>query len=1353
MRNDLEDALRLDPARKRALLAKLLRAAPSAGPAPLSFAQGRLWLLDQIESGNSKYNVSFTIRLGGALDDAALEGALGEIVRRHDMLRAVFGVADGEPVQRIAETFGLKVHLVELATLEPTASLESLLAEHAERVFDLQASPAIRAVLIRTAPNEHVLSVIMHHIVTDGWSMSVFRRELGILYDAYRSGRPSPLRHPASSYGDFVRAQREQLSGDLLERRLHFWKDALRDAPGAFDLLPHRTHAARTSRGRVELRTIAAATRDAVVALGRGSGATLFCTLFAAFVALLHRYSGARDIVVGTALANRTRSEFEDVIGFFVNTVPLRTRIAADPTFTTLLAQVTAASLEAFDNGDVPFEKLIEALQPARSGARTPLVNVMFVLQNTPDEALQLAGLEVAPVALASSTAKFDLTLQVTDSPGGLAASLEYSTDLYESATMAALLDAFETLLRGVASDPARTLSELPLLSTTAERRQLVTWNDTARPLDDCRIEASFERQVARTPHAIAVESASERLSYESLNARANRLARYLQSAGVRTGDRIGVCLERGHHLVVGILAILKAGGAYVPLDPSYPSERLRFMLRDTAATVVLTQRRFLESLNAAVVQTVCLDATESKLESFSAANVAVRGKGADLAYVMYTSGSTGTPKGVMIPHRAIARLVVDPNYVAITSAHAVGLSSNVSFDASTFELWTPLLSGGRLVIIPKDVLLSPSALAAYVTAHRVDAMFVTTSLFVEIVRRAPATFRALTYLLVGGEALHVEAIAHLGDNERPAHVINVYGPTETTTFATHHEILGVQSAEYTVVPLGRPISNTEVLILDERRKLLPPGAEGQLYVGGMGLALGYLHDAELTARKFVDHPLRGGSGEKLYATGDLARYLPSGDIEFLGRTDAQLKVRGFRVEPGEIEAALRSYPGVTGAVALARDDASAGKQLAGYVTVARPCTFDVASLMSALRRRLPPHLVPDVIVELEAFPLTASGKLDRTALSASMLPPNAIGEARAGSELEVQLIAIWEHLLGVAPVGIRDNFFALGGHSLLAVRLIADIESAFAIRLPLAVLFEEPTVEHIADALRRDPASLNRAPLVTLNSGGAAPPFFFLHGSLTGGGYYCLALAKRLGAARPLHLLRPHGVDGRPLPSSVEAMAAEYVGILKTTQPQGPYLLGGFCSGGLVAFEMARQLRARGETVRNVVLIDAPPASRLVRTCAEAIDRYGALLRFHPSVRAGIVRSIARAPHHLRRLARSSSKSAFVRERLPSLAAALARIVRRDDPQGGAFENSGPRNLLKEWKQISEAYVARRYDGRITVLVAHDTGRAHRTPSSGWSAIAPRVDVRSLKGDHFTCITEHVADTASALDSALGPD
>jgi amino acid adenylation domain-containing protein len=1335
----------LDPARKRALLAELLRRkAQRAQPIPLSAAQLRLWLLGQVEPGASTYNVPCAFRLLGRLDRAALQRALGAIVRRHDVLRATVRMCGSEPTYIVDENLSFELPIVDL---EPPATLDAVLAHESARPFDLQTAVPIRALLVRIAADEHVLLVTTHHIATDGWSMGIFKRELGAFYADYRDGMPTLLDEPACTYADFAQWQHDRIGSADLERQLRYWNEQLADAPAPLDLATLRGDMPAAAGGQ-RSRELSPATHDALLQFCRAHGSTEFSTLFAAFAVLLHRYTGSRDFIIGSAVANRTRSEFEGLIGFFVNTLPLRVRVEDDPVFTDWLANVHGLTLDALDNQDVPFQTLVEAAHSARVATRTPLLNVMFVLQNSPDEPLALAGLDVTPILLQHTTAKFDLTLEVTTNAGRLRVAFAYRSALFDEPMIDAMLEAFETLVTAIVHDPNRPVSQLPLLSPAAERRQLVDWNATARPLTGRRVERLFERQAEIRSNALAIVDGPAELTYSALNERANRLAHYLRSRAIADGACVGICFERGTNAIVAILAILKAGGTYVPLDPLYPRDRLAHMLVDTGVVLALSEGRASAPLAGLPVEVVQLDRDASAFDGFSAANMEDTGheRSTDPAYIMYTSGSTGTPKGVLVPHAGIERLVTDTDYFSIAPHDAVAHASTLAFDASTFEIWAALLNGARLVIVPKSIMLAPHALRDTIEGSKISIMLVTTALMREIARSAPSTFAGLRHLLVGGEAVDVGSVTRLLEHAPPAKLSNVYGPTEATTIATGYRIDNVPCGA--TIPIGRPIANTTVYVLDSGGHPLPAGATGELFIGGPGVALGYLNDAVLTAKKFVPDPFCSDSAARLYATGDRARFLANGDVEFLGRADGQLKMRGFRIEPGEIETALRACAGVSDAVVVARNDDNGEKQLVAYVVVDAPNEPQSDAIRQQVRGILPAFMVPHAIVPLSKFPLKPNGKIDRGALPAFVQSSAAEAKAPAParSEAEAALTVLWEQLLAVRSIGVRDSFFELGGHSLLAVRMMAEIEIAFARRLPLSLLFEQPTIEHLARVLEGDSASADSPAAIAFHADGSAQPLFFLHGSF-GGGFYCRRLADRLGADQPLYALRPHGDDGRPLPETIEAMATEYVTLIKSIQPRGPYLLGGFCSGGLVAFEMARQLRAAGDSVSNVILLEVPVPEYNLRLVADWVDHVGAWLHIDRRYRLRLIGEVARAPHHWKALVSSGFKTAFI-------AQGYARLLRRRGPQAPKpLEAATVDDRLTPWISRTEAYVPRRYDGRLTVLQTNSTSPTDNAERCGWSTIAPQVHQQTIPGTHLTCITEFIDDTAAAIAGVLARD
>jgi amino acid adenylation domain-containing protein/non-ribosomal peptide synthase protein (TIGR01720 family) len=900
---------------------------------PLSFAQQRLWFLDQFTPGSPFYNVDNALRLSFPINVQALEQSYNETVRRHEALRTTFRAVDGKPVQVIAESLYLPMAFQDLRHLpKPEREREALriASEEARRPFDLARGPLVRTTLVQLGAADYLLLLNMHHIVSDGWSMDVFAKEIRDLYVAFCRGQPSPLPELPIQYADFAVWQRQWLEGEVFEGQLAYWKRQLKDL-WSLQLPTDRPRPAVMSyRGSRERIVIPDPLFEALKTLSQHEGATLFMTLLAAFQILLHRYTGQDDIVIGSPIANRNRAEIEGLIGFFVNTLVMRTDMGGDPSFRELLARVRQTALDAYANQDLPFEKLVEALHPERDLSRNPLFQVCFQLFNVQTVSDSLFH----PYAVEAGVAKFDLRFDLLLSQRSLSGFFEYSTDLFEASTIAGMARHFLTLLEAIVGNPEQQISQVPLLAPEERRQLLVEWNETRSeyPRGQC-IQELFEAQVERSPAAIAVVFGEDHLTYEELNRRANRLGRHLRSRGVGPDTPVGIFLERSLDMVVAFLGILKAGGAYVPLDPDYPKERLAFILEDSSAPLLLSHSLLRSRLpeHAAEVVWVDLDpAADAAAENFpSEANAA------SLAYVMYTSGSTGRPKGVAVPHRAVTRLVCRTDYISLKPADRVAQASSASFDAATFEIWGALLHGARLVGVPKDVLLSPPELASVLEHEPITVLFVTTDLFNQLVSEVPGIFRPLRTLLFGGSAVDPQWVRAVLAHGRPQRLLHVYGPTESTTFASWHEVREV-AEDATTIPIGRPIANTQLYVLDRYGNPVPIGVVGELFVGGDGLASGYFNRAEMTAEKFIANPFVDDPGARLYRTGDLVRYRRDGNIEFVGRLDRQVKVRGFRIELDEIEAMLRAHPLVLEAAVLAREDTPGDKRLAAYVVPRR---------------------------------------------------------------------------------------------------------------------------------------------------------------------------------------------------------------------------------------------------------------------------------------------------------------------------------------------------------------------------------------------------------------------------------
>jgi amino acid adenylation domain-containing protein/non-ribosomal peptide synthase protein (TIGR01720 family) len=1049
---------------------------PGRGPAPLSHAQQRLWFLDQLEPGSTAYNIPAGLRLSGRLDLGVLERSLNEVVRRHEVLRTTFGTAAGQPVQVVCDGLRLPLPVVDLGGLSEAArglEVRRQTAAEAARGFDLRRGPLLRVCVLGLADSEHVVLLTMHHIVSDGWSMGVLIREVSALYQAFASGAPPPLPELPLQYGDFAHWQREWLQGEVLDAQLSFWRQHLQGCPVLLSLATDRERpAVQTSRGAVEPFTVPGPVREGLLRLARSEDATLYMVLLAAFQALLGRYAGVDDVLVGTPTAGRNRRELESLIGFFVNTLVLRADLSGQPTVGELLRRVRAATLGAYAHPDVPFERLVDELQPQRSLSHHPLFQAWFVLQNETREEVRLPGLAVRPLEAEHSAAKFDLTLSLREEAAELPGELEYNTDLYLPGTIRRLAGHLGRLLAGMARTPEAPVLELPLLSDFERRELTVDWSGSPG-LDErahC-VHELFAQQADRTPAAIAVVLADQQLSYGELDRRSSQLARHLMALGMNPEERVGLCVEPSLEMVVGVLGVLKAGAAYVPLDPQSPGERLRFVVEDAEVRVLLTQLRWRDASQWMAGRRVFLDRDWDAIARREPTRPEPRVDAANLAYVIYTSGSTGRPKGVGIEGGTLARHVLGMREVwELRADDRVLQIAPLVFDPSAEQIFTTLAVGARLILAGGD-LWTAAELLEQVRSLEISTADLPTAYWGAVIdewRRRGQSAPSLRLVTVGGEMLRTE----LARRWREAglaweRLVNVYGPTETTVTATVCEV-GKDLAEHggRSIPIGRALAGRTTYVLDALGDLVPAGVAGELCLGGNGLARGYLARPDLTAEKFVPDP-HGAPGSRLYRTGDLVRHLPDGNIEFLTRVDQQVKVRGFRIELGEIETVLAGHPDVGRSAALVREDRPGEKRLVAYVVGKHGHAPEVSRLRGFVASRLPEHMVPSAFVVLETLPLTATGKVDRRAL-----PVPEIGVAAGRLHLaprtaaEAELARIWSEVLGVARVGVEDNFFELGGDSILSIQVVARAREA-GYQLTVKDLFQQQTVAGLAEVMR----------------------------------------------------------------------------------------------------------------------------------------------------------------------------------------------------------------------------------------------------------------------------------------------
>jgi amino acid adenylation domain-containing protein len=1062
---------------------------------PLSFAQQRLWFLDQLEPGSTAYNVPYAVRLRGALDAAALALALGEIVRRHEVLRTVFKLDGAQPAQVVLPAAPVEIPLTDLSELDGAAreaEAARLLREEAARAFDLGRGPLLRARLLRTGGDEHLLALTLHHIAFDASSIPVLTRELSALYEAFAAGRPSPLAELPVQYADYAAWQREWLRGEALTRQLDYWRTRLAGVP-MLELPTDRPRPPyQTYNGAHLSFRLDDALARALAELSRREGVTMFMTLLAAFKTLLYRYTSQEDIAVGTPVANRTQAETEGLIGFFLNTLVLRTDAAGDPTFRELLGRVRETALGAYQHQDTPFEKLVEELEPERNMSRTPFFQVMFSARNVPGGTARATGLDISGVEVETGTAKFDLLMLVDESEGGVAVGFEYNTDLFDAATVGRMGSHFRALLASVVAAPDRRLSRLGMLSAEERDQLLYGWNQTRRDNSPApTIARLFEAQVERTPDETALVSGAEELSYGELDRRADRLARRLRALGVGPEVFVGILMHRSTEMMVAVLGVLKAVGAYVALDPAYPRERIAFMLEDTAAPVLLTQQHLAAHIPEQSRVKVFVADGEGGLTAAGGARVDIEAEadafGGDavgdsspasdadnLAYVTYTSGSTGKPKGIAMSQRSVLNLLAWMLRTTRLPERARTLQfASLSFDVSFQDMFSTWGSGGTLVLVSEDERREIASLSRVLTERRINRLFIPAVALQQLAEGfcADEDFSApLRKIVAGSEQLQItRPVARLFSELEDCSLHNEYGPSEAhvvTELALPRDI-----AAWPERPsIGYPIDNSQIYILDRHMEPVPVGTPGELMIGGAGLARGYLNRAGLTAEKFIPDPFGGDAGGRLYRTGDLARYLPGGQIEFLGRMDFQVKIRGFRVEPGEVEAVLGRHPALLEVIVVARAEASGTRRLVAYVVAREDTRPGVSELRAFAQQTLPEYMVPSVFVFLDRLPLTPNGKVDRKALPAPDHARPELGAAYVAprTALEEVVAGVWSEVLGLSRVGVEDDFFALGGHSLLATQVTTRLREAFGVEVPLRLLFEAPTVAGLAAMMNK---------------------------------------------------------------------------------------------------------------------------------------------------------------------------------------------------------------------------------------------------------------------------------------------
>jgi amino acid adenylation domain-containing protein len=1080
----------LPPKKRELLLRQLKKRADSAtnlkmqtiparngdGYFPLSFSQERLWLLDQIDPDSPAYNLVRAVKLEGMLDGTALERSFNEIIRRHESLRTSFQIVDGRPVQVIAPSLIISMPVIDLLCLsesEREAEMLRLCDEEVWRRFDLANGPLLRAKLIRVDLTKHILLLATHHIVSDAWSTGILVKEMATLYEAFLNGADSPLPPLRIQYADFAVWQREWLQGEVLETQLSYWKRQLADHPSDLQLpIDHPRSSTQSFRGATETLVMPTALTESLKALGQREGATPFMILMAAFKTLLHRYTHSKDIVIGSPIANRNRPEIEGLIGFFINTLVFRTDFSGNPTFKEALARVRRTCLEAFAHQDLPFERLVEELQPERDIGRTPFFQVMFLLQNVPLPDLKLAGLSVSLLELKNRVSKFDMTLNLAEGPEGITASIDYSADLFESVTISRMLRHLRALLEGIALNPQQSLSHIQMLSDAERQQLLFEWNQTEKDYDATRcIHLVFEAQAKQTPDAMALAFEDTYLTYDELNRRANQLAHFLIEMGAGPEILVPICLPRSIGMIVGLLAILKAGAAYVPLDPSFPKQRLSYMLEDTRAALLVTEESLRELFLEFDGRTICLDSEWDSIATRSDRNPNSPVNSEDLVYVIFTSGSTGRPKGVAVEHRQLINYVYSiVDILELPHGGSYATVSTLAADLGNTMVFPSLCRGGTLHVVAQERVTDPAALAEYFNNHPIDYLKIVPSHVAALIGASnPEQVLPRKRLVLGGEASAYRLIETLQSLAPGCMIFNHYGPTETTVGVMTYKLTEDSRKDCSFcVPLGRPIGNTQIYILDEHLEPVPIGVTGDIYIGGAGVTRGYLNHPELSAEKFIPNPFNQSSGARIYRTGDLGRYLPNGNVEFLGRADDQVKIRGYRIETSEIESTLAQHPAVREVVVRALGDSPADKYLAAYVVVNQAAPPSINELRSFLKERLPDYMSVSSFVIMEAIPLTPNGKIDRRALpSPDAVRPKESDYVAPRTEVETILTNVWQEVLGVAPISIHDNFFALGGDSIRAIQIIHKAR-AYNLALTAKDVFRSTTICEIARSMSK---------------------------------------------------------------------------------------------------------------------------------------------------------------------------------------------------------------------------------------------------------------------------------------------
>ncbi|MEO8486103.1 MAG: amino acid adenylation domain-containing protein [Betaproteobacteria bacterium] len=1255
----------------------------------LSSSQRRVWFLDRVDPGRYAYHEPGLWRIDGPLDAAALHAALEAVAVHQPMLRTRFPSENGVPRQCVEPAARVAFERVEPPPGE--RDIERWLAadviERSKRPFDLAAAPPIRWTLYALGPGSHALLRVWHHILGDGYSAGVLNVGIALAYEAVRAGRSPDLPPLDVDYHDFTRREARERTGPRADADLAYWKVRLADAP-VLDLAgDFRRPALQDFEGGLVTVPFDSGLFDAARSFAKRMDTSAHVAFMTAYASLLSRLSGDTDVVVGMPVGNRDAPGYARVVGFFADTLACRVDLAGAPSVGDALRRVHTRMWEGVGRRSVPLDTLVDTLGVSRDPSRNPLFQAAFGIYRTEYSDLPLAGLAARHVRVPLGRARFDLTLLLLQGADDIVASWEYASSLFERATIERMARQYRVLVEAMVRDPAATLAALPLMGD-AERDRIVDASRgriTPGPAERT-VHARFAAQVAATPGAPAIDT----LAYAELDTRANRLAAELRDRGVAKGAFVAVARRRPVDIAIAWLAVLKAGAAYLPIDLELPDARIAGMLDDAQVAFAIVDDVPASRFIRPGLDVVCPERDAASIAARAPAPLADAAAPDDPAYMIYTSGSTGRPKGVVVAHRSVTNLVCDTDYVSIGPGDALAQLANPAFDASTFEFWGALLNGARIVPIDKATAVAPRGLAAAIRDRGVSVMFLTTALFDAVAREAPDAFRPCATVLFGGETVSPRAVAAVLRAGPPRRLVHVYGPTETTTFATWHLVEAVGDDAATV-PIGRAIANAEVFVLRPDGEPAAPGEKGEIAIGGAGVALCPVGASDADRKRFVERAVGRLPARRLYLTGDQARLRDDGAIVFAGRADAQVKVRGHRIELSEIESALADLPGVREAIAVVRGDTSDTRRIVAYVVPSDPGVAPPDGILRALRRTLPPTMLPAEIAWLPALPLNASGKIDRRALPRV----GALERARPGvrvaprGSLEAAIALLWQRLLDVEVVDVHDHFFEIGGHSLLAARFVDAFEQDTGIRVPITTLFSHDTVEGLAHRITLG-ITEGEVPVLALREEGSRPPIVYLHGDFWGGGFHSRQIAQALGPDQPFYIVQPHGLGGTAMPTSIEAMATERLEALRVLRPRGPYVIGGHCNGAFIAFEMARLLVEAGETVLAVVIVEA----------------------FAP---------------------RDGSGGAFD-EYVETAGPALAT-----DAPGSRLQD-----LMQRFYAAMRSYRAPRVDAHLALILSQESDAPALV--AAWARLASSIEHHVLPGNHVTLVLKEGGGTFAAL-------